>query len=81
MSAKKKEPHSRTKSARTDHLLCLNKTANARPRLKDTLQAEASDVRLDEVQVLVSVIVLLLQRADGVALRRGWQVGVQPRYC
>lgn len=44
-----------------------------RPRLKDTLQAEASDVSLDEVEVLVFVIVLLLQRADGVALRRGGQ--------
>lgn len=36
---------------------------------KDTLQTEMSDVRLDEVEVLVSVVVLLLQRADGVALR------------
>lgn len=36
--------------------------------LKDTLQAEASDMRLDEVQVFVSVVVLLLQRADGVTL-------------
>lgn len=38
------------------------------PRLKDTLQAETSDVGLDEVEVLVLVVVLLLQRADGVAL-------------
>lgn len=36
--------------------------------LKDTLQAETSDMRLDEVQVFVSVVVLLLQRADGVTL-------------
>lgn len=36
--------------------------------LKDTLQTETSDVRLDEVQVFVSVVVLLLQRADGVTL-------------
>lgn len=35
---------------------------------KDTLQAEMSDMRLDEVQVFVSVVVLLLQRADGVTL-------------
>lgn len=39
-----------------------------KPRLKDTLQAETSDVRLDEVEVLVLVVVLLLQRADCVAL-------------
>lgn len=44
------------------------RSADRLPRLKDTLQAEASDVRLDEVQVLVFVVVLLLQRADGVAL-------------
>lgn len=36
--------------------------------LKDTLQAETSDMGLDEVQVFVSVVVLLLQRADGVTL-------------
>lgn len=36
--------------------------------VKDTLQTEMSDVRLDEVQVFVSVVVLLLQCADGVAL-------------
>lgn len=52
------------------------------PRLKDTLQAETSDVGLDEVEVLVSVVVLLLQRADGVALggdgrksRKHWEGG------
>lgn len=37
--------------------------------MKDTLQTEVSDVRLDEVKVFVSVVVLLLQRADGVTLR------------
>lgn len=42
--------------------------SRVKPRLKDTLQAETSDVRLDEVEVLVLVVVLLLQRADGVAL-------------
>ncbi len=44
--------------------------------VKDTLQTEASDVRLDEVQVFVSVVVLLLQRADGVTLRSDKKVSV-----
>lgn len=42
--------------------------------VKDTLQTEASDVGLDEVQVFVSVIVFLLQRADSVTLRADKQV-------
>lgn len=42
--------------------------------MKDTLQTETSDVGLDEVQVLVSVVVLLLQCADGVTLRTDKQL-------
>lgn len=42
--------------------------------MKDTLQTEVSDMRLDEVKVLVSVVVVLLQRADGVTLRRDKQL-------
>lgn len=43
----------------------LGKRRNKR---KDTLQAKTSDVRLDEVQVFVPIVVLLLQCADGIAL-------------
>lgn len=42
--------------------------------MKDTLQTETSDVGLDEVQVLVSVVVLLLQCADRVTLMTDKQV-------
>lgn len=44
------------------------------PPLKDTLKAETSDVGLDEVQVLVSVVMLLLQCANGVTLMTDKQV-------
>ena len=42
--------------------------------MKDTLQTEMSDVRLNEVQMFISVVVLLLQCADGVTLRSHEQV-------
>lgn len=58
------------------HILAHSRLGKRHRSAKDTLQTEMSDVRLDEVEVLVSVVVLLLQRADGVALRSDKQVMV-----
>lgn len=51
------------------HFLANSRQEETQHLVKDTLQTEVSDVRLDEVKVFVSVVVLLLQRADGVTLR------------
>lgn len=62
------------------HLLAHSRKGQKQYFVKDTLQTEASDVRLDEVQVFVSVVVLLLQCADGVTLRSERCV-MQKKYC